>query len=92
MKDMELFINGHNTYSNTIAYDNCHKIYVIEDSDDFENAIELGYEIYEIHDVEDIEEIWYKSCPLRFIYNWKLTKTYVSQGNNNNKVLFELKG
>ena len=58
------------------AYDTCHKIYVIEDSDDEKMAIEYGYHIL---DIRDIEDTYWSSCDLRFIHNWKLTETYVSQ-------------
>ena len=58
------------------AYDNCHKIYIIEDEQDEQEAKEYGYNIYPI---EDIKSAYYNSCSLRLISNWKLTKRYVKQ-------------
>ena len=69
-------INGKKVKGNYFAYDRCHKIYIIEDEDDYEKADELGYNIY---DIEDIEEAYNNSCELRFISNWKLTDYYVKQ-------------
>lgn len=67
-----------------VAYDRCHKLYVIEDNDDLKNARVGGYAIYPI---SDLEELYTRSCSLRFISNWKLTKRYVSQYTE--KVVFE---
>lgn len=68
-------INGIEVKGNKFAYDGCHKIYVIEDVED-EKMAKDGYKIYPI---EALEEIYRRSCSLRFIHNWKLTKTYVAQ-------------
>lgn len=59
------------------AYDGCHKIYLIEDEQDFRNAVDMNYYIYNIN---DLPEIYATSCELRFINNWKLDKTYAKQG------------
>lgn len=72
-------INKELVLGNKFAYDGCHKIYIIEDNEDLEQA--LSYE-YNIYDIKDIEDIYNYSCELRFIHNWKLTKTYVSQFEN----------
>lgn len=69
-------INGREVKGKLFAFDGCHKIYIIEDEDDYEKADELGYNIY---DIEDIEEAYNNSCELRFISNWKLNKDYVKQ-------------
>lgn len=69
-------INGREVKGKLFAFDGCHKIYIIEDEDDYEKADELGYNIY---DIEDIEEAYNNSCELRFISNWKLTDYYVKQ-------------
>ena len=61
---------------NKIAFDDCHKIYIIEDEEDEEQARSYDYDIY---DISMLEEIWNKSCGLRFISNWKLDKRYVNQ-------------
>lgn len=71
-----MFINGKETNAELFAYDGCHKIYLIEDNDDLRNAQELEYEI---HNIQELEEVYNNSCPLKFINNWKLDKTFVPQ-------------
>jgi len=74
---MNLIVNGKSINSNGyFAYDGCHKIYVTETGKDMEDAIRAGYKLIQIDEIKDIYD---SSCPLRFIYNWKLDKTYVSQ-------------
>lgn len=58
------------------AYDGCHKIYLIEDQNDQNEAIELDYEILPISQLFDT---YLESCSLRFISNWKLNKDYARQ-------------
>lgn len=58
------------------AYDGCHKIYILESEQDRQAAIDNGYTILLM---EELEETYNTSCPLRFINNWKLDTTYVSQ-------------
>lgn len=72
-------INNIEVIGKKFAYDNCHKIYVIEDEKDLKEAKEIGYNIY---DIADIKEAYENSCPLRFISNWKLNKNYISQFEN----------
>lgn len=72
-------INGEIVNGNKFAYDGCHKIYIIEDLEDEKQALNYDYNIY---DIKDLEDTFNYSCPLRFIHNWKLTKTYVSQFEN----------
>ena len=69
-------INGKNIDGKKFAYDGCHKIYVIEDKKDEKEAVDLCYSILNI---KELPETYYKSCPLRFIHNWKMTKTYIEQ-------------
>ena len=38
-------INGKQVIGDYYAYDNCHKIYIIEDEDDMKQAKEYGYSI-----------------------------------------------
>ena len=64
-----------------IAYDGCHKLYVIEDTEDLMNAVDLKYRIFNIQAIEDL---YNKSCELKFISNWKLNKNYVRQCENAN--------
>lgn len=75
-------INGKQVIGNKFAYDGCHKIYILEDKEDIEDVKNNGYNENDIFDIKDIEFIYNTSCPLRFIRNWKLTKTYVSQFEN----------
>lgn len=69
-------INNIDIIGNKVAYDDCHKIYIIEDEEDLQEAKKIGYSIYDIKDIVDIYE---NSCPLVFISNWKLNKHYVKQ-------------
>ena len=75
-------INGKQVIGNKFAYDGCHKIYILEDKEDLEDIKNKGYNENDVYNIEDIEKIYNNSCSLRFIYNWKLTKTYVSQCEN----------
>lgn len=72
-------INGIEINSELFAYDTCHKIYIIEDEDDKEQAIEYGYEIL---NTRVLEETYNNSCDLKFISNWKLNIQYVKQFEN----------
>lgn len=58
------------------AFDGCHKIYILEDSQDIYEATQLDYEILHIDALKDTYD---NACPLKFINNWKLTKTYAEQ-------------
>lgn len=59
------------------VFDNCHKLYVCEDTEDFEKAKEFGYDT--LYPMEDLYVAFINSCPLRFISNWKLTEQFVKQ-------------
>ena len=73
---VKMKINGKQVIGNRFAWDGCHKIYIIEDNEDYEMAKGYGYDIY---DISEIEEKYDESCGLRFIQNWKLDKQYVRQ-------------
>jgi hypothetical protein len=74
---MESSVNGRTIKSNGFfAYDGCHKIYILEDEIDVENAKKLEYDILPI---KKLRETFENSCELRFISNWKLDKLYVQQ-------------
>lgn len=62
-----------------VAYDGCHKIYILEDTEDVKKALEIGYEI---HNMSELIQLYNTSCELRFINNWKLNKTFVAQFEN----------
>lgn len=69
-------INNLEVKAKQFAYDDCHKIYIIEDDEDLLDAKRANYTILPI---EKIEETYKNSCELRFIYNWNLDKTYARQ-------------
>lgn len=69
-------INGQPIKAKSFAYDECHKIYLIEDKKDEAEAKELGYSIFPIRQLSAAYE---NSCNLRFINNWKLTNKIVQQ-------------
>ena len=71
-----MIINEKETNAKYFAYDGCHKIYLLEDTDDMFEAIESDYSIYGI---DLLKDCYYNSCCLRFIHNWKLTETFVAQ-------------
>lgn len=68
--DKKLMINGctieHNGY---FAYDACHKIYILRNKSEEEEAKSLDYQILPIG---QLELAWDRSCPLRFICYWSL--------------------
>lgn len=69
-------INGKEVLGTKFAYDGCHKIYIIEDDKDLMEALNFNYDIFPIGKLEDT---YNKSCPLKFISNWKLNNCYVPQ-------------
>ncbi|MGE7840733.1 hypothetical protein ACQKNX_08070 [Lysinibacillus sp. NPDC093712] len=69
-------INNLEVTSTLLAYDRCHKIYLLESENDRNEAIDTGYEIIGI---DQLEKVWNNSCGLRFICNWTTTTTYVAQ-------------
>ena len=76
---MILEINGKTVIGECFAYEGCHKIYICENQEDIEKAKKIGYNIL---DISEIEDVYNKSCELKFIRNWALTKLYVSQFEN----------
>lgn len=72
-------INDMEVLGKLFAYDGCHKIYIIENSDDKQEALKIGYDVLPI---SNLKEIFYSSCPLKFISNWSLDKSYVNQFEN----------
>lgn len=69
-------INDREVVGDKFAYDGCHKIYLLEDQTDVDEARRTGYTICQI---SELEELWEGSCSLRFISNWALTVHYVAQ-------------
>lgn len=54
------------------AWDECHKIYIIESKREATEAEKFGYRILNIED--DLETAWKESCVLKFINFWHLGK------------------
>ena len=93
-KMKKLFINGREVKGIGFAFDGCHKIYIIEDEDDYESLCELwGNHNEPIYTLDGLESCYEDSCPLKFISTWKLEDPYrieyVRQGEEN--VVFEWK-
>ena len=61
------------------VYDNCHKIYLVEDKEDIESVKENWGEDTIFYNIDELPRIWEESCSLRFISNWKLDKTFIHQ-------------
>lgn len=78
-------INGKQIYAKEFAWDGCHKIYILNSKKDKDQALSCGYNILPI---KDLKETFKNSCPLRFIHDWDFSTTYVSQDDNNKKVIF----
>ena len=78
-------INGIEVKGKSFAYDECHKIYILEKKYQEAEAIKIGYNILSI---DRLEETYNKSCPLKFINSWDLKKQYVAQFEDS--VVFEL--
>lgn len=61
-----------------IAWDGCHKIYVVASDIDQEEAVSLKYDLYEL---DQLPKIWEESCLLKFISPWDLHTNYIEQGD-----------
>lgn len=57
-------INGKPITQKKVAFDGCHKLYLIDTPS--EEAMLRGYG-YDIHDIAQLPSLWDGSCPLRFI-------------------------
>jgi hypothetical protein len=70
-------INGKETKAKSFAYDGCHKIYLLENEEEWEDALSNDYDVYPI---SKLQEKFDSSCSLRFISPWNLDKrNYVNQ-------------
>lgn len=63
------------------VWDECHRIYLVENQNDIESVKQTWGDDTIFYNIDKLPKIWYKSCPLRFVYNWSGTKRYVEQGN-----------
>lgn len=79
---MKLFINEKEVKGDKFVWDNCHKIYIIEDDNDLVDCMEKWGTLVngtDLFDITEIERIYDNSCSLRFISNWKLDTHYIRQ-------------
>ena len=74
-------INGLTVDQKKFAYEGCHKIYLISNKKQEEEAKSYDYKILPI---EALKETFENSCGLRFIHTWTLKKTFVKQGEKAN--------
>ena len=69
-------INGNVITATEFAFDNCHKIYLVNTQEDKDELTENGYDFYPI---EQIKEAYEGSCSLRFIQDMTTFKDIVEQ-------------
>ena len=69
-------INGNVITATEFAFDNCHKIYLVNIQEDKDELTENGYDFYPI---EQIKEAYEGSCSLRFIQDMTTFKDIVEQ-------------
>lgn len=67
-------VNGIEIKAKKFAYDGCHKIYLLENEKEEEDALDKAYYIMSIKYLKDAFK---NSCDLRFIAYWNLKKPYV---------------
>lgn len=70
-----MYINDYYTDAKHFAFDGCHKIYLLNNKEQYEDAREAGYNIF---DIKELPEVWKNSCHMRFINTWDL-QTIVPQ-------------
>lgn len=71
-------ISNHKIKATHYFFDGCHKIYLIEDEQDKQNFLNMGWTELDIYPINTIIDIYECSCPLKFIQTCKL-KTIVPQ-------------
>jgi hypothetical protein len=70
-------INKKEIVAKSFAYDGCHKIYLLDNEEQWEDALANDYDVYPI---SKLQEKFESSCSLRFISPWDLSKrNYVNQ-------------
>jgi hypothetical protein len=63
-------------YGDSFAFDGCHKIYIIKNKQEKEEAEKNGYKIL---NMAKLKETYLKSCPLRLVNSWDLKMSFVPQ-------------
>lgn len=78
--EFKLFIDNKEIKTNGLyAFEGCHKIYILEDTNDLNEAEKMNYEVFPI---STLLETYESACPFKFISNWKLDKRYIEQGES----------
>ena len=72
---MAKYINGKEITAKLFAFDGCHKIYLLDESQ-YDEFKALGYRIYVI---DGLPTVWTDTCPLRFIDSGDLSESIVAQ-------------
>lgn len=65
---MQLSINNIIKPATGLAYDNGHKVYVLENEEDYVEATNANYNVLP---VENLAELWPKCGMLRFLSSWR---------------------
>lgn len=69
-------VDAREVQAESVAYDGCHKIYLIQTQADLDLLTDLGYAI---HPLDRLQDIWDISCPLRFVSLADLSEDIVPQ-------------
>jgi len=72
---MAKYINGKEITATAFAFDGCHKIYLLDESQ-YDEYKALDYTLY---DIDELPRAWADTCPLRFIDSGDLSESIVSQ-------------
>jgi len=59
-----------------VAYDGCHKIYLLLSKSDVKKAKSRDYKI---HHITELNALYHGSCGLQFIYSWDIRIQFISQ-------------
>jgi hypothetical protein len=81
---MTLRINGQPIPAEGLAfvYDDCHKIYIVDNEEGRQCLLEHGWSPDDFRHPSELPAIWDQTCPLRFIMNADLKRSYVEQGDD----------
>lgn len=61
------------------AFDGCHKIYLCKSSEEEQEAVANGYELFPI---DRLPSVYASGCRLRFISTWDLAESFVDQSED----------
>ena len=74
-----------NDLGDFVAYDGCHKFYVLADHAEYDEVKSYGYTIYNI---AQLPALWETACFLRFINPWDLKTDIVPQDRECDTLVF----